>query len=405
MTSKFFLRLSTAVLVLGSVISSFAQTTIRYWHSQGSTVETIQAFADDFNASQNDYRLEPEYVGNYEEAAIRLITAVSAGNAPVLFDAELSVFNRLVAEEAIMPLDSYMATVDSDLLADIYPIMLENGMVAGQRYGLPFNSSVPLLFYNSDLLEQRDVSAPTTWAEFEAVAERMTTRQTKGYISVSLPFVLEAFVNARGGSVLTAEGQPNFTSPEMVEVVSMLARMARARHSTNRNMNEIDIALIDFIRTKGSMAMATSALWPSGQEYSIAFTPRASVLPLAENGKQPITGAQLTVMAGSSEAEIAGALAFWQFLMQADTITTWATISYFTPLRRSVAQQLASQWKENDVRQHAIYMLEHDQLRIRPRSSDYATWQRYLSEAVDKAVAGRMSPEEALQEAQNRSEQ
>lgn len=403
MTFRFLSRLSTALFVLSFVVSSFAQTPISYWHSQGSTIDTIQAFADAFNASQNDYRIEPEFVGNYEEAAIRLITAVSSGNAPVLFDAELSIFGRLVAEEAIISLDSSMDTVDSALLADIYPIMLENGLVAGQRYGLPFNSSVPLLFYNSDLLAQRNVSAPTTWEEFEAVAERMTTRQTKGYISVSLPLVIEALVNARGGSVLTSEGQANFTSPEVVEVVSMLARMARARHSTNRNMNEIDIALIDFIRTKGSMAMATSALWPSGQEYSVAFTPRASVLPLTNNGKQPITGAQLTIIAGSSDAEIAGALAFWQFLMQPDTIETWATISYFTPLRRSVAQQLASQWEADDVRQHAIRMLEHDQLRIRPRSSDYATWQRYLSEAVDKAVAGRLSPEEALQEAQNRS--
>lgn len=399
-----FSKVSALLGVLACFLLVQAQkTTIPFWHSQGNTKDLLQEFADTFNASQDLYQVVPEESGTYDASAIRLVTALSAGNAPVLFDAELSIFIRLIDEGALVPLNSYLGTMDSAIIDDIYPILWQNGVLENERYGLPFNSSVPLLFYNSDLLAQRDVMPPSTWEDFESVSERMTTRQTKGYISTSLPLVIESLVQARGGNVLTPEGQPNFTSPEMVDMLEMLVRMAKKRHSTNRNMSEIDIALIDFIRTKGSMAMATSALWPAGQDYSIAFTPKAVVLPLNDGATQPITGAQMTIINGSSEEQIAGALAFWQFLMQPENIEKWAEVSYFLPVRRSVANQLTTVWARDDVRNMALQLLESNQLSLRPRVSDYINWQRYLSEAVDKAVAGRMSPSDALQEAQERA--
>lgn len=374
---------------------------LEFWHSQDATEDLIQQFADAFNASQDEYEVVPRYNGNYQESAIKLVAALGGSNLPVLFDAEVTVFPRLVEEGALAELSPLLEAVPGELLADLNPALWGYGELAGGRYGLPWNMSMPVLFYNKSAFDQLGLAPPTTWEEFEAAAERLTTRNTRGYIDVAAAFIFEALVSTRGGSVVTEDGQPNFDSPEAVEALSMLQRLARERHSVPRGFAELDQALVDFARTRVMMAVASQAFFPQGERFSVAFEVAAAPLPTGSSESVPLMGAQLVVLESASEAERRGALAFWQFLMAAEQQQAWVQASYFLPVRNSVAEALQGWYEAVSGRRAALAQLENAV--YRPRIGAYAVWQGYLQEAIERATKAGADPQTVLQEAQRRA--
>lgn len=389
-------------ILLGLIaLSARAQVIIPFWHSQDATAELIAAFADAFNAAQPDYRVEPRYTGGYQESAIRLIAALGTEGAPVLFDAEGTVFSRLYEEGALADLTPYVAALEPALIADIYPIMWAYGEFDGRRFGLPWNLSVPVLFYNKNIFSQRGLAPPDSWEALETAARALTTRNTRGYIDVAVAFIFETMVSSRGGSILTEDGQPNFDSPEAIEALSQLQRMAQARISVPYGFGELDQALIDFARTRGMMAIASQAFFPQGERFAVGFEVGQAPIPLRPGGSVPMIGAQLVVLSSASEAQRRGAVAFWEFLMAPENLSAWVQASYFLPVRQSVAEQLAPWYAEDPSRRAGIDQLAH--LSMRPRVGAYAIWQGYLQEAIERATKAGADPQSVLAEAQRRA--
>jgi sn-glycerol 3-phosphate transport system substrate-binding protein len=393
-------RLTTLLFIC---LTSFgeAQTTLEYWHSQDATESTIQTLADTFNASQGEYRVVPRYVGSYREGTVKLIAALGGGEQPVLFDAEGTVFARLVEERALADLSDLTDALPEALVEDLYPALWSAGKLNGGRYGLPWNMSMPVLFYNATAFAQLGVTPPKTWAEFEEVAARLTTRQTEGYIHVSAAFIFEMMVSTRGGSIVTEAGQPNLNSPEAVDALNMLKRIADGGNATLRSFAELDVALVDFVRTKGMMAFASIAFWPQGLRYSVAFEPATAPVPTGASAAVPLMGAQMVVLESASEAERRGAVAFWEFLMEPENVVTWVQASYFLPARRSALPLLEPWYQEDPNRKVALSQLENAV--PRPRVGAYAVWQGFLEEALEKSLRGGVPPEVALAEAQQRA--
>jgi ABC-type glycerol-3-phosphate transport system substrate-binding protein len=98
-----------------------AQVAIEFWHSYNTTEETLHSLIEDFHRSQSAYRVVPRYAGNLQKAAIKLAAALASGNPPVLFEAEVTVFPRLVKEGAVLDLSDLMATLPQEIRQD-WPI-------------------------------------------------------------------------------------------------------------------------------------------------------------------------------------------------------------------------------------------------------------------------------------------
>ena len=386
------------LLLLPSTVS--AQTIINFWHSQDATETLIQTFADDFNARQDRYRVVTRYVGRFQEAAIRFIASLRSDSVPALFDAEISVFARLVDEHSVLDLADLASELPVELVDDFYPVLWAYGSYDDARYGLPWALSVPVLVYNASVLDQRGLEPPATWEALEEAAARLTTRNTRGFIDVAATFIFEAMVTTRGGSLVDADGEPNFTSSEAVEALTMLQRMARAGHSIPRSVAEIDQALIDFARGRGMMAIASQAFFPQGERFAVTFD--VAAIPLPGTGPVPMTGTQLVVPRGTGDDERRGAFEFWRFLMEPQNLEQWVTVGFFLPVRRSVAEQLQPWYDESPTRRAGFAQLERAVIRGN-RTGEYASWQQYLEEAIERVTKGRSDPLEALREAERRA--
>ncbi|MDR4196932.1 extracellular solute-binding protein, partial [Bacillus cereus] len=72
-------------------------------------------------------------------------------------------------DEMLVDLDPY---IENDTIGwkdqeEIRDSLLEGAKIDDKQYGIPFNKSTEMLFYNADLLKQYDVEVPTTLAELK----------------------------------------------------------------------------------------------------------------------------------------------------------------------------------------------------------------------------------------------
>jgi ABC-type glycerol-3-phosphate transport system substrate-binding protein len=385
------------------LLPALAQVEVPFWHSMdGPAGRLLAAFAQEFNARQNLYRASPQYVGDYRDAETKLVAALRTGAAPVLFQAEISFFPRLVGEGRALALDPYL-NLERSFLEDLFEPAWNYGVMEGRRFGLPLNTSTPVLFYNLDTFRAKGLKAPRNWKEFEEAAKALTSRQAKGFIFVTDPqaWLFEAMVTSRGGN-LVKDGKPNFTSKEALEALEMLTRLNRAGALSVRSMAESTFAQLDFVRTKGMMVMASIANWPAAENFSFAFTLGVAPVPREPGGKVPMGGAQLVVLRGASEAQVRGAIEFWKYLMEPRNVARWVEASYYVPVRKSAIPLLEDFYRENPFRKVAFEQIAHAQ--ERPRLTPFSAWASLLAEALERSLKGGVPPQKALEEAQRKAE-
>jgi ABC-type glycerol-3-phosphate transport system substrate-binding protein len=385
------------------LLPALAQVEVPFWHSMdGPAGRLLAAFAQEFAAKDGRYRVLPQYVGGYRDGETKLVAALRSGTAPVLFQAEISFFPRLVAEGRALALDPYL-NLDRALVEDLFEPAWNYGLLEGKRYGLPLNTSTPVLFYNLDAFRAKGLKAPRNWKEFEEAAKALSSRQAKGFIFVTDPqaWLFEAMVTSRGGN-LVKDGKPNFTSKEALEALEMLDRLNRAGALSARSMAEATFAQLDFVRTKGMMVMASIANWPAAENFSFAFTLGVAPVPREPGGKVPMGGAQLVVLKGASEAQVRGALEFWKYLMEPRNVARWVEASYYVPVRKSAIPLLEGFYRENPFRKVAFEQIAHAQ--ERPKEPQFTAWASLLAEALERSLKGGVPPRKALEEAQRKAE-
>lgn len=385
------------------LLPALAQVEVPFWHSMdGPAGRLLAAFAQEFAAKDGRYRVLPQYVGGYRDGETKLVAALRTGAAPVLFQAEISFFPHLVGEGRALALDPYL-NLERSFLEDLFEPAWNYGVMEGRRFGLPLNTSTPVLFYNLDAFRAKGLKAPRNWKEFEEAAKALASRQAKGFIFVTDPqaWLFEAMVTSRGGN-LVKDGKPNFTSKEALEALEMLDRLNRAGALSAHSMAEATFAQLDFVRTKGMMVMASIANWPAAENFSFAFTLGVAPVPREPGGKVPMGGAQLVVLKGASEAQVRGALGFWKYLMEPRNVARWVEASYYVPVRKSAIPLLEGFYRENPFRKVAFEQIAYAQ--ERPKEPQFTAWASLLAEALERSLKGGVPPRKALEEAQRKAE-
>lgn len=380
---------------------AFAHVEIPFWHAMdGPAGRAIDQFAKEFNAKQRSFRVVPVYKGDYRDEESSLVSALRAGGAPVLYQAEVVFFPRLVAEGSVVALDDLVRALPFE--NDLFDAAWEYGIISGKRYGLPFNTSTPVLFFNENQLRAKGLKVPTNWKEFGEVARAMSSRQSKGFIALTESWTFEAMVTSRGGNLVTPDGKPSFTSPQVVEALEFLQNLNRSGVISVRNLAEATFAQLDFVRTKGMMVFASIANWPAAENFSFAFKLGVAPVPREPDGKVPLGGAQLVVVRGASPEQQRGAVEFWKYLMEPEVVARWVQASYYLPMRKSAEPLLEGFYKENPYRRVAFQQVGNAQ--PRPRVPQFAVWRNFLEEALEKTLKGNVPARQALEEAQRKAE-
>ena len=147
-----------------------AVTEIQWWHAMtGANNDVIVKLANDFNASQNDYKVIPTYKGNYADTMNAGIAAFRAGNAPHIMQVfEVGTATMMAAKGAIKPVQDLMKEAGEpfDPKAYLPAVTGYYSTAKGEMLSMPFNSSSMVMWYNKDALNKAGLNPdqpPKTW--------------------------------------------------------------------------------------------------------------------------------------------------------------------------------------------------------------------------------------------------
>ncbi|GGI81575.1 glycerol-3-phosphate ABC transporter substrate-binding protein [Legionella impletisoli] len=154
-------------------------TELIFWHSlAGHLGSEVNRVADLFNRSQNEFVVKPIYKGDYNECLTSLAAAFRAKQAPPLVQVfEIGTPTMLAPKGIIKPVDAIMQEHGLSLPKEsFFPAVLAYYSVNGRLVAMPFNTSVPVMFYNAEALAKVGYTPqnfPKTWDEFETMAVKL----------------------------------------------------------------------------------------------------------------------------------------------------------------------------------------------------------------------------------------
>ncbi|MEO7014962.1 MAG: sugar ABC transporter substrate-binding protein [Leifsonia sp.] len=158
----------------GTPASSHA--TVSFWGWAPGYADAVKAF----NASHKDVtvkyqEVQPGSKGGYQ----KMLNAVTAKNAPCLAQVGYETLPSFAAQGALDDVSKY-ANADK---GDFQPAAWKSVSIGDAVYGAPVDTGPMGLFYNKQLFDSLGLSAPTTWTEYKADAEKIHASDPKKFIS------------------------------------------------------------------------------------------------------------------------------------------------------------------------------------------------------------------------------
>src|ERR1700753_2550443 len=169
---------ATALTLAFAASPASAVTEIQWWHAMtGGNNDAIVKLANDFNASQSDYKVIPTYKGSYPDTMNAGIAAFRAGNAPHIMQVfEVGTATMMAATGAVKPVYKLMAETGEkfDPKAYLSAITGYYSTAKGDMLSFPFNSSSMVMWVNLDALKEAGIAEPPkTWPDVFADAKKL----------------------------------------------------------------------------------------------------------------------------------------------------------------------------------------------------------------------------------------
>ena len=412
----------TASTVLAT--AAFAQTEVQWWHAMGGALgEKLNKIADDFNASQSDYKITPVYKGNYTETLTAAIAAFRAKENPAIVQVfEVGTATMMAAEGAIYPVYELMADAGepfdpADYLASVTGYYTDT---EGNMLSMPFNSSTPVLYYNKDVFKEAGLdpeAPPQTWPELAEAAKTIidsgaaTCGFTTGWQSWVQLENFSALHDASFASKANGFGgfdtELAFNSPLHVTHVQSLADWKKDgvfKYGGRRS----DSAPL-FYSGECAMYMNSSAAYAGVSANAKDFEFGVGMLPYwpqVDGAPQNsiIGGATLWVLQGRPEDEYKGVAKFFSYLSSPEVQAWWHQATGYLPIT-SASYELSKKqgfYDENPGTDTSI-----KQMTLNPptenskglRLGNFVQIRDIINEELETVWAGEKTAKEALDRA------
>jgi len=331
-------------------LPAFAATEVTWWHSMtGALGERVAGLADQFNKSQNEYKVNPIFKGNYEEAMAAAVAAHRAGNAPHILQVfEVGTATMMYSKGAIVPVAEVMKTAGEKFDASVYVPAVAGYYTSpkGDMVSFPFNSSTTVFYYNKDAFAKAGLDpnkAPVTWQEVVAAAAKLKASGEKcAYTTGWQSWVhLESFsawhnveLASKNNGFGGLDARLKFNSPLHVRHIENLANWAKQGYfSYAGRKNEAEAK---FYSGECAMLTSSSAAYANITKNA-KFKFAVSTLPYYNDVQGApqntvIGGASLWVMSGKKPDEYKAVAKFFKFLSQPEIQAKWHQETGYLPI-------------------------------------------------------------------------
>lgn len=231
-------RLLAALLAVGATAASSAVTEIVVQYPYGELFdETHKQIAAEFAKLRPDIKVSfRSPYDSYEEGTQKVLRESITRQLPDLSFQGLNRVRILVDRKIAAPLDGYIKAERNFGVQGFHQAMFDIGTAGGKVYALPFAISLPVVYYNVDLVKRAGADPerlPNTWDEVLALAKsvRNLGSDINGVTmawDITGNWLWQAPVFSQGGAMLTTdEKRVAFDGPEGQFAIDLYARLVQ----------------------------------------------------------------------------------------------------------------------------------------------------------------------------------
>ena len=427
MRKQFQSVLLGAAFLGGSLLAAQAQTEIQWWHAMtGANNDVINKLAEDFNASQKDYKVLVSYKGSYPDTLNAGIAAFRAGNAPHIIQVfEVGTATMMAAKGAIKPVQDLMKDAGETFDPKSYLPAIAGyySTAKGEMLSFPFNSSSMVMWVNKDALKKASIAEiPKTWPDVFEAAKKLKAAgyATCGFSTAWVTWAnieqLSAWHNlplaTKANGLDGFDAVLNFNGPLQVRHLQNLVELQKdktydysGRTSTGEGRftsGECPIFLTSsgFFGNVKANAKFDYAAAPMPDYPDVAGAPQNSI----------IGGASLWVMGGKKADEYKGVAKFLSFLSDTDRQAKLHIESGYLPITKAAYEKVKASgfYQQNPDRETPLLELTNKPPTENSRGLRFGNMVQMRddwSEEIEAALAGKKSAKQALDDAVARGNQ
>ena len=382
----------------------------------GPITKTIDGYAAEFEKDNPGIRLRPIYSGSYQESIAKALTAVKASDPPVLSILLSTDMYTLIDEDAIIPFDDVMKPADQAWAKSFYPSFMENSQTGGKTWGIPFQRSTIVLYWNKEMFKAAGLDPnrpPQTWAEQLDYAQKLTKRDASGNVSqwgIQVPssgfpyWLFQAFAIQNGVNLMNAAGtQTYYDRPEVIAALSYWVDLARKHKVHPEGIVEWGTTPRDFFERKMAMMWTTTGNL-TNVKNNAKFDFGVAMLPAGKQRGSPTGGGNFYLFKKTTPAQREAALKFVKWATQPERAAQWGIdtgyvavtpAAFETPVMKKYVQDFPPAAVARDQLPYAKAELStHDNQRVT----------KALNDGLQAALTGTKTPEQAMKDAQREAE-
>ncbi len=374
----------------------------------------------EFNASHPSIEVVPVAMGNYRALSQKIMASVMADDPPAIAQAYETWTAQLVRGGAIVPMDSLMDLdpfFTDSIWPDVYEVFREDNTFDGRIYSLPFNKSVPLIYYNTELFDSLGLSPATTLEAHRTLLRELSLDGNSdgdlqddcdrwGTAFTGSVWTFECLLSQFGGSLLDSAGTSvTFDSPEGVRALGYLQTLLHEDGTAylatgfdhQRQFSAGRVALLEASVT--SLAFLEQDMERRAESGLSTFTVGVAPLPGGERRSVFIAGTNVVIFRSDDPREVSASWEFAKWFLEPRQQARWFAGSGYLPAVRSalaepeaVARIAAHPGLDGVIGQLDYAIFE-------PQTSAWYEGREFLSEAIEIALYGRMTAGEALSRA------
>lgn len=388
---------------------------IDFWHSmKGENEEALTKITKDFEEKNPKIKVNLVNQGGYRELFEKLMGGAKSNTLPTMTQIYNNRLTWYIDKGLVEDLNAYTLNdkvgMKKEEVEDIPKIFYEDGTFGDKQYTLPFNKSQMVLYYNEDMLKEKNVSVPKTWDEFKDAAKKLTVDSNNdGNPEVygvafenNISTDIGIWVRQCGGEIISEKDDKiNFNTKETKEAVEFIGGMMKDKVATlageDKNSNNT------FIKGKAAMCVASTSAIPYIQK---GFKGKwfSAPLPVNKEDAQLYYGTNVAMFnTVTKEQKLAGWL-YLKHLINTENTAYFSMKTGYMPVRTSAikSEEYQKFLKESPVK--AVPMQTLDKGWTGSRSVGSIPALDVLGEELEQVFNEKKTIDEALKDAQEKGE-
>ena len=379
----------------------------------GPITKLIDAYAADFEKENPGIKVKPVYSGTYQETIVKALTANKAGTPPTTAILLSTDMFTLIDEDAVVPYDGFLHAADDQAwVKSFYPAFMANSQTGGKTWGIPFQRSTIVLYWNKALFKEAGLDpehAPADWNEMLADAKKLTKRDAAGHVTqygVQIPssgfpyWLFQGLTTPNGVELMNSAGtETYFDKPAVVEALQYWTDLGRKEKVMPEGVIEWGTTPKDFFEKKIAIMWTTTGNLTNVKKNA-GFDFGVAMLPASKRRGSPTGGGNFYVFKKASKEQQEAAVKFVKWITQPERAAQWGIDTGYVAVRPDA-------WKtakmEEYVKGFPAAAVARDQLQYSVAELSTHDNQRVtkaLNDGIQAALTGAKPPEQAMKDAQ-----